>query len=134
MYEYKLSNEKPPVYDRCVEKFGIQWENTIFAYGDTIHAQYPERLGKDIIEHEIIHLKQQADVGGVDIWWERYFADDKFRLAQEIPAYQRQYRVLREYTDKNELIRHVYFWASNLSGKGYGFLISRDEAIKLITK
>lgn len=127
---YNLSSEKPPVYDMCVEQFGISWTNTIFAYGDTIHAEYPERLSKDIIEHEKIHLKQQG--GNPESWWERYFVDSEFRLSQELEAYQRQYRVLREYEDKNELVRKVYFWADMLSGKQYGYLISKEEAIKKI--
>lgn len=132
MIEYKLSNEKPPIYDRCVEKFGIDWHTTIFAFGDTIHAQYPHRLSKDIIEHEKVHLKQQN--GNPIDWWEKYFEDNEFRLSQEIPAYKRQYRVLREYADRNDVARCVDFWASNLSGKGYGYLIDKQEAIKLITK
>lgn len=129
---YNLSNEKPPVFDRCVEQFGISWSGTIFAYYPNIHAEYPERLSKDIIEHEKIHLRQQEDIGGVEIWWDRYFTDDEFRLSQELEAYQRQYRVLREYEDKNELVRKVYFWADMLSGKQYGYLISKEEAIKKI--
>lgn len=129
----KFSEEKPPVYDQCVELFGISWNNTVFAYGDTIHCKSIDKLTDHLIEHEMVHLKQQG--GNPQVWWERYFVEGNFRLEQEIQAYQREYRYLRGKSfNKEELHKLVRMWAINLSGGFYGDLTTYKEAYNLITK
>lgn len=129
----KFSNEKPPVFDQCVELFGISWDNTIFAYGDTIHGKDLQNLTDHVIEHEMVHLKQQG--GNPIAWWEKYLIDKDFRLSQEIEAYQREYRYLRGKSfDRNGLHNLVRWWSRNLSGKAYGNITTFKEAYNLITK
>lgn len=50
-------------------------------------------------------------------------------------AYKHQYQFLKRKNtiNKAELFKKVEFWADNLSGKGYGYLISKTDAIKEIT-
>ena len=132
--QISFSNEKPPVFERCQEQFGISWDNTVFAYNWTIHAKNTGNLSSDIIEHESVHFKQQDDFGGAELWWEEYFKNPVKRLEWELDAYKVQYKHLKKKNiDRNALTRIVWFWASQLSGKGYGHLISHNEAIKKIT-
>ena len=127
-------NSKPAIFDRCEKEFGISWENTIFAVDPFIHSKFAPT--DDIIEHELVHIKQQRGVGkgGVDHWWNLYFSDSNFRLQNELEAYKHQYNFLKRTIPlhREELFRKVHFWASNLSGKTYGNLISLQDAIKEI--
>lgn len=125
-------HSKPDVFDMCEKEFGISWENTVFACFPHIHSK--KELSDDVIEHELIHIQQQKDYGGVDGWWDAYFKDPVQRLAWEMEAYRHQYQFLKmkNTMNRNTLFYHVVFWASNLAGKSYGELIGREEAIKQI--
>jgi hypothetical protein len=123
-------NSKPSIFDRCEKEFGISWDNTIFAYSPNIHSKFA--LTDDLIEHELVHIQQQSI--GVEKWWQIYFDDPPQRLAWELEAYRVQYQFLKRKNtiNKSELFKRVEFWASNLSGKSYGYLISLQDAIKEI--
>lgn len=125
-------HSKPAIFDQCEKLFGISWENTIFAVYPHIHSKH--YLTDDIIEHELVHMQQQLDFGGVDDWWETYFASTGRRLDWELEAYKHQYQFLKRKNtlNKAQLFNKVNFWASNLSGKTYGHLISLQDAIKQI--
>lgn len=124
-------HSKPAIFDKCEKVFGISWENTIFAVYPFIHSKYD--LTDDIIEHELVHIQQQIKVG-VDVWWEAYFDYKKQRLDWEMEAYKHQYQFLKRKNTMNkaQLFNKVDFWANNLSGKTYGYLISLQDAIKEI--
>ena len=89
------SHEKPPIYERCVQKFGVDWDKgVIFTYGDTVYSK--NELDEDLKAHEATHVRQQTEMGK-DVWWDKYFADPKFRLSQEVEAYRNQLK----YADEN---------------------------------
>lgn len=133
-------NSKPAIFDRCEKEFGISWDSTIFAVYPHIHSKFD--ITDDIIEHELVHMQQQIDWCGdmekslgVEHWWNVYFADKEQRLKWELEAYKHQYQFLKKKNtlNKAQLFDKVNFWASKLSGKDYGYLISLTEAIKEIT-
>jgi hypothetical protein len=121
-----------PLLDKVVKKFKIgskQLESIIFTYGDTIY--FDKDLHYSLVAHEITHVLQQTKMGA-KIWWGKYLRGNKFRLSQEIEAYQRQYESLvRNNPAQGEFM--VKIMAGDLSGKMYGNIISFDEAKKLIT-
>lgn len=130
----KISNNLPPIhiYERAVKQFGIDFYNGIvFAYDNTIHSIVePE---EDIVVHEMTHFEQQERMGGADKWWDKYFDDPKFRLEQEIEAYQNQYKFLfKIVSNRDNLANYLWRMANNLSGQIYGNMISHREAMKLI--
>ena len=129
-----ISHSKPDIFDECEKEFGISWENTIFAVDNHIHTKYT--VGYDVIEHELVHIKQQRDIGGQEIWWDIYFKHPPQRLDWELEAYRHQYQFLKKKNtlNKDQLFKVVSFWARNLSSKVYGNLIGLNEAIKEITK
>jgi hypothetical protein len=125
------SNEKPPVYDRCVERFGVDWNNNVaFTYGKVLHCkEYPT---PDLIVHEEVHTIQQTKIG-IEEWWNKYLADNEFRLSQELEAYRKQYQFLkRVILDRNKLNKYNVWIAKTLSGSMYGNIITYSEAFKLI--
>jgi hypothetical protein len=126
----KISQQKPQIYDKCVEHFGVDWEDgVIFTYGDTIHCKYA--LSENKIIHELTHVKQQGDAP--DTWWERYFNDVDFRLAQELEAYKKESAWIKAHIkDRNYKTLLITENARALSSKMYGNIISFSEAYKLL--
>lgn len=121
------SNQKPPVYDRCVRLFGADWEKgTIFTYGTTIHCKYdiPDHLKA----HEGVHVRQQlAFKGGAEAWWEKYFEDQLFRMSQEIEAYKEQIEYAKKTMNRDnrrKLKEHIL----NDMCHNHGKMCSRKQA------
>ncbi len=84
----KYSTQIPPIYLKCKEAFGVQWDKgIIITYGDTVYSKFP--LSDDLKIHEDVHVKQQAAYGP-EAWWDRYLIDSFFRLDQEMDAYKAQ--------------------------------------------
>lgn len=82
------SNEKPPIYQECVDRFGADWDGgTIFTYGDVVHCKY--NIPDHLKVHEGVHVEQQLKIGK-KVWWGQYFIDREFRLKQELEAYRTQ--------------------------------------------
>ena len=128
-----IINEPPKgIYERAQEKWGVDFETTIFTVGSKIHAKYG--LPPDLMAHELVHVKQQAEFeGGYKAWWECYFEDDQFRLDQEVAAYKEQLSLVRNLIkDRNQQARVLSRIAAVLSGKTYGNLISYAEALRLL--
>lgn len=126
------SLEKPAIYDLLHKVFGVDWEAGIaIAYGDIVHSKYP--LAPDIAAHEAVHIKQQKEIGTVE-WWEKYINDPKFRLSQEVEAYQEQIAWLSENVkDRNELYRKKRKIMNDISSSMYGDMCTYYEAQELLT-
>ena len=129
-----ISNQPPRgIFEKCQKKWGISFDNVIFAVGDTIHTKNP--IGEDLLTHEKVHLRQQSQyVGGWQSWWDRYLIDDKFRLEQEIEAYTAQYNYVKTtIKDRNKLNKYLVInIVKPLSGTMYGNMISERDAIMII--
>jgi hypothetical protein len=128
----KFSNEIPPVYDRLRARFGVDWDSgLIITYGDSVYSKRP--VAPDFVVHESVHVRQQRDIGGPDIWYDRYIKDDKFRLSQELEAYRAQIKWIRDNVrDRNESFRMQRNIAMLLSSDMYGNLVTRSEAMRLL--
>jgi len=126
----KIKNKYPPNIDKIREKFPNLPSGVVFTYGEVIYAPFG-KVTSDLRVHEKTHTKQQGD--DPDGWWDKYLADEKFRLKQEAEAYRNQYRFYRETCKVKSRIRpFLEKIANDLSGKIYGNIISFDEAIRLI--
>ena len=123
----------PPshIYDRCVEQFGVDFnQGVIFTYGDNIYTK--NDLPDHLIIHESTHIKQQKSYGK-EIWWEKYFTDEKFRYEQELEAYRKQYQFFTKTNkDRNRRDKFLTIIAGDLSGSMYGNIIEHSEAKKVI--
>lgn len=100
--EYKISKLEPDVCKKVKERFGLKVDfssGLVFAYYPYIHV-YSGRLSDDLVAHESVHLERQAQMG-VEIWWDRYLNDEKFRFNEELLAYKAQYQfVLKHFPSK----------------------------------
>jgi hypothetical protein len=127
----KISHEKPPNFETLQKVFGFDWDKNISTYGDTIYCQFD--LPDHLIVHEETHLKQQGySEECARVWWERYIADPKFRLDQEVEAYGNQYVFFKkEYPARYhaELLHKI---GTALSSNLYGGIVNYREAVTLM--
>ena len=126
-----IKREKPPVWDKLVKAFGVEWGTICVAYDKDIYCGDKANLSTDVIVHESVHLaRQEKDPVG---WWTRYVKDKEFRFGEEVLAYHAQYDYLKNNVmDRNRLARYLFNLARDLSGPMYGNVVSYSEAMRLI--
>lgn len=124
----KISQDKPPNYEdikKVLDIHGLEGEEPIFCYGDTIYNAQ-EDLRPDLIVHEEVHSRQQGL--HPQVWWYQYLKDPVFRLEQELEAYAVQYKFIKKYLD-NKLVKWgLEQMARNLSSPIYGNIIEHAVA------
>lgn len=132
----KILSEYPPIYDDVIATFPdvAKMPNAIFTFGSFIYNPSGVHLPRYIIEHEQVHETQQRRIGPI-VWWKKYLRDAEFRLSQELPAYQTEYKAFcKEFADRNARASFLQFQSAMLSSSMYGNLLSIDEArAKIIT-
>lgn len=130
----KIINELPPIYDQILAAGMKPSPTTVFAYEDAIYNPSGGEIPDDIKAHEAVHLKQQEEAGGADLWWERYMSEPYFRLEQEADAYATQYVFVRKFypMDRNRLALVMIQFSKALSGPMYGNMISQATAERMI--
>ena len=130
----------PPNFDAIATVFPhVRGKPVFFAWGDRIFNPAGVVIPDEIKAHEAVHGKRQGhDVAG---WWKRYLEDPVFRLAEEIPAHQAEFRhvaslrgaddPLPGFRSRREFHRQAI--ALRLSSKLYGNLISLSAAKRLLS-
>jgi hypothetical protein len=114
--EYEVVGTKPPFYELAVEKFGVNWENSIcFTAHPYIYIKGGKIKDMDLLEHELVHIRQQKSYpGGSRAWWDRYFEDEVFRLEQELEAYRHQYKYVTAHYARSTHWHHLRWYAKCL--------------------
>lgn len=131
----QILKQRPPVYDRIVKAIGTPPETAVYTYAPDIYAPNGTDLSPDCVIHESTHIKQQNEIGGAAIWWDKYLSDPEFRYAQELEAYRAQFAFVKARTkDRNARARALTFMAGSLAGKMYGSIVRFQEAYQLIQK
>lgn len=122
--------ERPPIFDEARAKFGARVERAIFSWGGIIYNPARIAVTPALLRHEAVHgERQEPDIAG---WWKRYLDDAEFRLAEEIPAHQAEYRHLAEHGNRNERRAAAKLVASRLASPLYGRLITAPLAEALL--
>lgn len=126
-----FSTEKPKIYSKLHDKFGVDWDKgIIITCGETIHCKH--QLQPQKVHHEVTHTLQQEEIGE-DNWWTKYLSDVSFRLEQEVQAYEVEAKwIMDNVKDKNlryELIRGIWI---DLSSSIYGNIVTFEQAKTLI--
>lgn len=140
--EYKIKigipDEGPEreTYKKAQEKWGVDLhkDNMVMVMGDTMHKGFRGDMEPDLLEHEKVHVKQQAQYDGSwQDWWDQYLEDPEFRIKQEVEAYRRQYEYLQEHmNDRNKRFSILVQLAQALSGPMYGEVIGMQDAMNAI--
>lgn len=129
----KIVNDFPPNIDQIRAAFDLSGKNIVFTYGDTIYNPWGGNIDAALEAHEATHARQQEEIGGPDVWWERYLADPEFRADQEIAAYRAHLRGVKKLTkDRNVIARIIHGWGTSLAGGMYGGCVSYADALRRI--
>lgn len=126
-----ISHERPRIFDRFERAFRVKWEDGIvIAWSGTIYCK--NDVPPDVVYHEGVHLKQQADMGK-EKWLKKYLTNPEFRLEMEKEAYIAQAKLIKHgVTQRNNLYLCLREIAQDFSHSTYGSLISFDEALKIL--
>lgn len=100
----------------------------IFAWDGIIYSPSSPTVSPALVEHEKVHFRQQRDVGGPEIWWDRYIADPAFRLEQEMEAHIVEYRAYSETHGRPQRRRYLEVLARRLASPMYGGVITKKAA------
>ncbi len=135
LFGMKISHEKPPIYDRLVDVFGIDWnDGIVITYGDTLHTRGGNNIPQDLVVHEKTHTRQQAAIG-IEEWWNNYVANRDFRLEQEAEAYRNQWQFIKHNVkNREEAFRKKMRIARDFSSPIYGNIVTHNEALKIISR
>jgi len=125
----KIIEDYPPNFDELIKVFPIT-KTVIFAWGDKIYNPNRIHIPAELISHEEIHgARQKPDVEG---WWARYIEDPVFRIQEEIPAHQAEYKWLMENGNRHERKSALKIVSKKLSAPLYGQLIKPKQAREII--
>lgn len=138
----RIAYEEPPNIEAIRARFGgALTPATIYAYGSTIyvpggrakvgslHVPAGVEIPHPLIVHEETHFDQQAAIGGPGAWWERYLADDAFRLEQEVEAYRAQLAAVPGRPERRRLLAEV---VKTLASPLYGRVVTKAQARALL--
>lgn len=123
----------PPNYeDICKHIPAVrQQPSIVFTYAPHIYSPRGVELPPDLVVHENVHIKRQTNPAE---WWDKYLTDPAFRLAEEVEAYKAQWAWMLENYNRKDRRLLLTGITKDLSGAMYGKLVTRKEAIKLITE
>lgn len=122
----------PPIYNEIVAHGITPPETAVYTYGDDIYIPSGGEPDAFLIRHEQTHVVQQSQIGA-RVWWTQWIADLKFRVDQEVEAYQKQLRLFRTVRkDRNEQARFAFGLAQQMSGPMYGYSITFEQAFRRI--
>lgn len=125
----KVIDTYPPNIAELEKVFEIR-EKTLFTYGDTIYNPSGSSLEQHLHVHEEVHMQQQGtDPAG---WWDTYIKDKRFRVQQELEAYQKQYAYYAKGKSRGVAFKFLHRLAMDLSSKMYGEVIDYQSALMLI--
>lgn len=129
----KVLYQLPPNYeDICSHIPAVRKTKTIvFTYGDTVYVPSGQPMPDDLAAHEAVHVERQSNPAE---WWAKYLVDVQFRLDEELAAYRVQYAYAVEHYGRDHRRALLTHMTKDLSGAMYGKLITRKEAIALITE
>lgn len=122
--------EQPPFADALGKIFRLP-EGTLCTFGDIIYNPSNNPIDMPTMFHETVHSIQQGS--NPQKWWERYLKDAAFRIGEEVPAYQIQYKEAGNFIkDRNELFKYLMRLAKDLSGEQYGNMMTVQGAVDAI--
>lgn len=108
-------------------------QNTIYCYGDTIFNPSGQEIPADILLHEAVHIDQQKKFRHPDFWWQKYLLSPEFRKQEELEAYQKQIKWVKEKVGSKAAEECLEECAENLS-KLYNLGINKYQAKTFIRK
>lgn len=120
------------MFDEIDAKFDLKSQRgVIFAWGDRIYNPDKIEVTPALMAHERVHGERQGT--DPEWWWRRYLDQPAFRLDEEMPAHQAEYREFcATHKDRNARARYLFGCGQRLASPLYGGLISAPDAARAI--
>lgn len=106
-------------------------KGSVFSYGKFIYNPDNAYIDVPTYVHESLHLEQQKKLGSSK-WWDKFLKDKRFRLEQELPAYQVQYHAVREFVKDEKRLKTILGSFANEIVLLFKGLITKEQALKAI--
>lgn len=126
---------RPPNFAAIVAVFpDAEKAGIIFSYGRDIYNPSNAHISNALLAHEEVHGRRQTDSRPkIHAWWDRYLIDAEFRLSEELPAHQAEFRAAcAQISDRNLRGMMCVNIAKRLSSPLYGSMITFTQAMKAI--
>lgn len=107
--------------------------DAVFAFGDTIYNPTGKEVPRDVLIHELVHMRQMQE-WLPDVWWQMYLMDSEFRKQIEVEAFSAQYFWVKERVPNRVAKLCLNDLADNLCAPWYNLKISHSQAETLIRK
>lgn len=146
----RIVQAEPPLMDKIDAAFNVRGKHgVIYSWGEIVYNPSGTDISPALRVHESVHgARQVAYVDpsdgerGISAWWQRYIADPKFRLDEEIPAHCGEYRwhlaqpnAMKPFAGWRARHQfHKHHIALRLASPLYGSLITLGEAKRLISE
>ncbi len=125
----QIIRDFPPLYKEIATTFNLRIDDpVIFSWGDRVYSPHDEKLHPALVVHEAVHGERQGKDREILLWWERYMRDPMFRLREEIPAHQAEYRWFLENSSRRGRRRALKQIAKRLASPLYGNVVRRRQA------
>ena len=125
----------PPNIDKIRKTFGDIPSGVVFTWGNTLYNPDNGIIPDDLMVHEQTHMAQHGD--DPEGWWDKYLADPKFLLQEELEAYRNQYKQFISHKRNRDRQRSFLFArriAIDLSGSIYGNIVGFQDALNMIKR
>ena len=127
----RLVFERPPIFDEARALFGPRIDRAIFSWGDRLYNPARIVIPPALLAHEAVHGERQSKAD-IECWWRAYLDSASFRLQEEIPAHQAEYRALIESGNRHQRRTALKVVAGRLGGPLYGRLVTLARAAALV--
>lgn len=129
-YSIEIKREYPPNISEIRKVFPRALE------GDIVFAHYPyiyaptSSVPPIIYEHESVHIDRQVEVG-VDLWWNLYLTDDRFRYEEELLAHRAEYLYsIQKITSSKKRLVMAKITAKRLISPLYRYDVTYEKALR----
>lgn len=126
----------PPLYEEIAAAFKLRRDQgIIFSWGGRVFNPDGLSISPPLAAHEAVHGARQGTVeANIVDWWKRYIDDVRFRLEEEIPAHQAEYRWFIEHGNRNQRRIALKQTAARLASPLYGRLVGVSTARDMLKR
>lgn len=125
----KVINDYPPLWYEINAAFKVGKQEVIFSFGPVIYNPTGAYIPPQLMVHEAVHgIRQGTDRNKIYDWWKRYIDSPKFRLAEEVPAHQAEYKWLKQHGNRQQRRQALKQVSQKLSSPLYGRMIKPGKA------
>jgi len=122
----------PPLFDEIDRAFRVRGKNVFYSWGRDIYNPMDLVIPPELLAHEAAHGERQVKAD-INAWWREYIRSPSFRLREEIPAHQAEYRYLVEHApNRNARRAALKQTAVRLAAPLYGRMTTVGRAKKLL--